>query len=92
MGMTYALDRATTFGLAIAPPTIHIAGDSGAQNMRMKAGLVIGFTAGYVLGARAGRERYEEIRRWWTRLRGSPAVHRATERASGVRFGQPARR
>jgi hypothetical protein len=30
--------------------------------------LVVGGTA-YVIGAKAGRERYEEIRRWWERLR-----------------------
>jgi hypothetical protein len=30
--------------------------------------IVIGGTA-YVLGARAGRERYEEIRRWWGDMR-----------------------
>ena len=30
--------------------------------MRGKAGLVIGLAAGYVLGARAGRERYEQIK------------------------------
>lgn len=30
--------------------------------MRGKAGLVIGLAAGYVLGTRAGRERYEQIK------------------------------
>jgi hypothetical protein len=30
--------------------------------MRGKVGLVIGLAAGYVLGARAGRERYEQIK------------------------------
>ncbi|HEU4529121.1 MAG TPA: hypothetical protein VFT80_14470 [Actinomycetota bacterium] len=30
--------------------------------------IVIGGTA-YVLGAKAGRERYEEIRRWWSDMR-----------------------
>jgi len=29
--------------------------------MKFKAGLLIGAGAGYVLGAKAGRERYEEI-------------------------------
>ncbi len=29
--------------------------------MAFKTGLVIGFGAGYVLGARAGRERYDQI-------------------------------
>ena len=30
--------------------------------MRGKVGLVIGLAAGYVLGSRAGRERYEQIK------------------------------
>lgn len=30
--------------------------------MRGKVGLVIGLAAGYVLGTRAGRERYEQIK------------------------------
>ncbi len=30
--------------------------------MRGKAGLVIGLAVGYVLGTRAGRERYEQIK------------------------------
>ena len=30
--------------------------------MKFRAGLVIGFGVGYYLGARAGRERYEQIR------------------------------
>lgn len=29
--------------------------------MRLRVGLAIGFAAGYVLGARAGRERYVQI-------------------------------
>ena len=29
--------------------------------MRMRLGLLIGFGAGYVLGAKAGHERYEEM-------------------------------
>ncbi|GAA3923117.1 hypothetical protein [Microbacterium invictum] len=30
--------------------------------MRGKIGIVVGFAAGYVLGSRAGRERYEQIK------------------------------
>jgi hypothetical protein len=48
--------------------------------MGFKTGLLIGFGAGYVLGSRAGRQRYDEIRRTWGRLSGSPTVHRAAER------------
>jgi len=31
--------------------------------MRFRFGLVLGFAAGYYLGSKAGRERYEEIQR-----------------------------
>ena len=33
--------------------------------MRLRAGLIIGFGAGYIVGAAAGRERYEQIARTW---------------------------
>ncbi|MET0296275.1 MAG: hypothetical protein ABW024_02650 [Microbacterium sp.] len=36
--------------------------------MRGKAGLVIGLAAGYVLGTRAGRERYEQIKTQWLKV------------------------
>jgi hypothetical protein len=49
-----------------------------------KSGFVIGFGVGYVLGAKAGRQRYEDIRRWWSQVTGSPAVQRATERTKAV--------
>jgi hypothetical protein len=32
--------------------------------MRFKIGLAIGFGAGYYLGAKAGRQRYEQLHRW----------------------------
>ena len=31
--------------------------------MRFRTGAVVGFAVGYYLGARAGRERYEQLRR-----------------------------
>ncbi|KRA25519.1 hypothetical protein ASD65_14650 [Microbacterium sp. Root61] len=36
--------------------------------MRGKAGLVIGLGVGYVLGTRAGRERYEQIKTQWLKV------------------------
>jgi CBS domain-containing protein len=42
----------------------------------------LGFGAGYVLGARAGRERYEQIVRWWERFAGSPVVRQAAQQAA----------
>ena len=54
--------------------------------MGFKTGLVIGLGVGYVLGARAGRERYEEIRRGWEQLRRTEltAAGRGVERASAA--------
>jgi hypothetical protein len=46
----------------------------------IRPGFVIGFGVGYVLGARAGRERYEQIRAAWAQFTGSPAVQRAAEK------------
>jgi uncharacterized membrane-anchored protein YhcB (DUF1043 family) len=36
--------------------------------MRGKAGLVVGIAIGYVLGTRAGRERYEQIKEQWLKV------------------------
>lgn len=45
--------------------------------MAGKLKLLIGFGAGYVLGARAGRERYEQIVARLDDLRGNPRVQSA---------------
>lgn len=60
--------------------------------MGMKFGLALGLGAGYVLGARAGRERYEQIRQKAARLRRTPLVAKpldsAAEKVAGlVRMG-----
>ena len=59
--------------------------------MRMRLGLLLGFGAGYVLGAKAGQERYEEIRDSFNKLMGTePAqqlqaeVRDAAERAGAL--------
>lgn len=36
--------------------------------MRGKIGVVVGLAAGYVLGARAGRKRYEQIKAQWLKV------------------------
>jgi len=36
--------------------------------MRGKIGLVVGLGVGYVLGTRAGRERYEQIKKQWLKV------------------------
>ena len=45
--------------------------------MRYKATFVLGFAAGYTLGAKAGRERYEQIMRAARGLSESPTVQSA---------------
>ncbi|MET4782167.1 protoporphyrinogen oxidase [Glaciihabitans sp. UYNi722] len=47
--------------------------------MRSKLPLLVGLALGFVLGARAGRERYEQIRGSAARLWESPAVRRRRE-------------
>ncbi len=49
--------------------------------MRGRMGLLIGFGAGYVLGAKAGTERYEQLRRLYENLISSPGFQEATGRA-----------
>jgi hypothetical protein len=49
--------------------------------MRYKATFVTGFAAGYVLGSKAGRTRYEQIMRQFRTLLGKPEVQHATEAA-----------
>ena len=39
-----------------------------------KLSFLAGFVAGYVLGARAGRERYEQIRRGWENAKDDPRL------------------
>ncbi|GAA0634769.1 YtxH domain-containing protein [Sporichthya brevicatena] len=47
-----------------------------------KAMFLTGAAVGYVLGARAGRERYEQICRATEQLRANPKVQQATEMAT----------
>lgn len=49
--------------------------------MRGRLGLFIGFGAGYVLGAKAGRERYEQLSRLYENLLNSPAFNKASGKA-----------
>ncbi|WP_100812738.1 MULTISPECIES: hypothetical protein [unclassified Microbacterium] len=49
--------------------------------MRGKVGLVIGLAAGYVLGARAGRERYEQIKEQALKVWNLDPVQKQVDRA-----------
>jgi len=50
--------------------------------MRYRVTFVAGFAAGYVLGARAGRERYEQLRKLSQSAAGNPVVQKAASMVS----------
>jgi hypothetical protein len=52
--------------------------------MRFRAGLIIGFGTGYYFGAKAGRERYEQMNRWLRQARESDAYETASDKAKAV--------
>lgn len=52
--------------------------------MRFKAGMVVGFGAGYYLGTRAGRERYVQINAMLRKVRRSDTYETASEKASAA--------
>jgi hypothetical protein len=52
--------------------------------MRGRLGFFIGFGAGYVLGAKAGNERYEQLRRLYDNLVSSPGFQQATGAAKNA--------
>jgi hypothetical protein len=59
--------------------------------MRGRLGVLIGFGAGYVLGAKAGTERYEQLQRLYENLINSPGFQQATGKAKeavGTGLGQ----
>ncbi|MSS84434.1 YtxH domain-containing protein [Actinomycetaceae bacterium WB03_NA08] len=49
--------------------------------MGTKTTLLVGLAVGYVLGTRAGRERYEQIKEWGRKLRDTPIVARPLDAA-----------
>ncbi|MGW8376294.1 YtxH domain-containing protein [Streptomyces sp. ODS28] len=50
--------------------------------MRYRLTFAAGMAVGYVLGTRAGRERYERLREAAQRVAGNPAFRNATEAAA----------
>jgi hypothetical protein len=61
--------------------------------MRYRVTFVAGFAAGYVLGARAGRERYEQMKKLSQRAAGNPVVQKAagTVSAKAAELGKTAK-
>ena len=49
--------------------------------MKFRLGLIIGLAVGFLLGAKAGRERYEQIVAVYKALRSNEQVREATELA-----------
>jgi hypothetical protein len=47
--------------------------------MRYRAMFIAGLAVGFVLGARAGRERYEQIVKYGHQVAGNPAVQKVTQ-------------
>jgi hypothetical protein len=52
--------------------------------MGFKSGMLVGFGIGYVLGSKAGRERYEELRAAWDQFMGNPSVQRVVTKGREV--------
>ena len=51
--------------------------------MKGKIGLVVGLGVGYVLGTRAGRERYEQIKTQWLKLYHLDPVQEQVDKVKG---------
>jgi hypothetical protein len=54
--------------------------------MKGKFGLAVGLAAGYVLGTRAGRERYQQLTASAKRIADDPTLERLQEELNGL-FG-----
>ncbi|HUQ59558.1 hypothetical protein [Lentzea sp.] len=49
-------------------------------------GILVGAAVGYVLGAKAGRERYDQIVRLWQRFTANPTVRKTASQAKDKAF------
>jgi hypothetical protein len=58
--------------------------EEGGRAMGFKTGLLVGFGVGYVLGTRAGRERFEELKASWDQFVGNPSVQRMVSKGKEV--------
>jgi len=51
---------------------------------KFRIGIVLGFAGGYYLGARAGRERYDQLNRMLRRVQRATALGTAVDKARAV--------
>jgi hypothetical protein len=62
--------------------------DSGRRTRRcvmgFKTGLLVGLGVGYVLGTKAGRERYDELKSSWDQFMGNPSVQSVVTKGKEV--------
>jgi hypothetical protein len=52
--------------------------------MKGKLGIAVGLAAGYVLGTRAGRERYQQLTASAKRIADEPSLQRIQEELNGL--------
>jgi hypothetical protein len=52
--------------------------------MGFKTGLLVGLGVGYVLGTKAGRERYDELKSSWDQFMGNPSVQSVVTKGKEV--------
>ena len=52
--------------------------------MGFKTGLLVGLGVGYVLGTKAGRERYDELKSSWDQFMGNPSVQSVVTKSKEV--------
>ena len=52
--------------------------------MGFKTGLLVGMGVGYVMGTKAGRERYEELKASWDQFTGNPSVQRLVTKGKDI--------
>ena len=66
-------------GLCVTGKVTQNATHRKGSQMRYRAMFFVGLAIGFVLGARAGRERYEQIVKYSQQVAGSPPVQKVTQ-------------
>ena len=54
------------------------------NSVKLRTSLLIGFATGYVLGSKAGRERYEQIRKLARTIADNPPIRQVIDEAKGL--------